>query len=769
MAMDGRHRSQPPSAGAPQAFGGIPGQRAQVPPHPFVAWLRAPRPAALPGIWRPGHTPRPPQEPGRVPDRQLLGGAALSLLGVLVLWSLYRNGVIPFRYAPLQLLTPDGWWEEGRPHGAVVVRSLYDTVVFALVCWFAGRSGQWREVARRYVERRPQRTRAARTAGAAAVVALLTLSGFLPLLDLLFTLVPPGWLSGGGDRYAAALVSYSLYGLLLAAVAWPFARWGRWRRAWRGAADPVGPRAADAPPAEDPAAWPQLAAAGLGEAAERLAREAHGGAMTDVDQARIARAWEGVRARPARTRAFAEAVAADGAAACPHPSGARELPERRFRHDLPTGQVRIGAAPDGARTPYDYRGAGIALDPVVLATGLVVVGPAASGKTGRVVAPVVETLCLQALAGRAAVIAVGAAGTRLGPDGAYDVVIRLGDPHSPHDLDFYGGTNDPDEAAALLAEALLGEDAVDTGRVRQAATALAQLLGAYGAAHGRFPSVPRLRALLDHEPAAVAELRAALDDVRELDARERQAGRPDDIGPLLADRLAVLDRPAFAGFFDVGGRGRQFSMRALEHPMRVRVELPERAHAQASRLVARLLLAQFTAAMPVREDRSLFAALVLDDAAGTVTAGSIRSIQRLRTAHAGVVLALRSLDEVPEALRGALLAAVGCRMALSGISTWDGRLFAQTWGAEWVETRDVTHTPDTSGGVLRRSLRLLSRLVTGAAATRESVTVRTVERERWSASDLANSLPPGHGVLSLTAAGGERTPPVLVELGDGAV
>src|SRR5690606_1744766 len=130
------------------------------------------------------------------------------------------------------------------------------------------------------------------------------------------------------------------------------------------------------------------------------------------------------------------------------------------------------------------------------------------------------------------------------------------------------------------------------------------------------------------------------------------------------------------------------------------------------------------------------ACLVLDDATGTVTGESVRHIQRLRTRNAGVVLTLRSVADVPEALHGPLYAAVGCRMAFSGVTTWDGSRFAQIWGTEWVET------------------------TTGAVA------VRPGGRGRWSASELAHEVPPGHAVLSLTTVEGEHTPPLLVNLRD---
>ena len=162
------------------------------------------------------------------------------------------------------------------------------------------------------------------------------------------------------------------------------------------------------------------------------------------------------------------------------------------------------------------------------------------------------------------------------------------------------------------------------GDSRRAATALAQLLGPFRAAHGRFPAVPELRELLDGAPAGAGRaahgprgrpVTTAL--LRELDARERQSERSGDIGVLLADRIALLDRPAFAAFFDPTGSTRQVSLRALDHPLRVRIDLPERGHAEASRILARLVLAQFTECAVARADRSLFACLVLDDAPHT--------------------------------------------------------------------------------------------------------------------------------------------------------
>ncbi|WP_246213042.1 ATP-binding protein [Streptomyces abyssomicinicus] len=597
----------------------------------------------------------------------------------------------------------------------------------------------------------------------------------------LWAMVPDSWAEP--HSVGAVIAVYAYYAVVGGIILLAVARLGRWAELWRRFGPPAWTarepaaattvRSAD----EDPAHWPELRASGSPEAvaaADRLAADARTGLMRDIDHARLTRAWQSVRAGQLPPAAFAEAVLRDGAAACPHPSGARDLPVRTARHDLLTGQVRVGAAADDPRNPYAYRDAGVALAPDLLATSLVAVGPAGSGKTSALVRPLAESLTLHALAGRAAVVVVGTDGAGLGPADAYDVVIRIGDPGSPHDLDLYGGTTDPDEAAAVLAEALAGDVADPQAPAeggRRPATVLAQLLGPFHAVHGRFPSVPELRALLDGDPAPLAALRQALARdpahgslVRELDARERQAGRHGDAAPLLADRIALLDRPAFSGFFDTTGRTRPFSLRALDHPVRVRLDLPRHGHVEAARILARLVLAQFSASVAVRQDRSLFACLVLDEAAGVVTPEAVRAVQRLRSVNAGVVLTLRTLDDVPRALRGPLLGSVGCRVALAGLTPWDGQDFAEVWGKEWTEARDVTDRQIVAETPAGKALHALRRVITGHAPTARAVTVRQVERERWSASDLAHGVPPGHAVLSLTTAAGEHAPPLLTDL-----
>ncbi|GLJ92224.1 hypothetical protein GCM10017589_48330 [Streptomyces poonensis] len=754
--------------------------RPTTPPTSAVAdWLDERRPAARPGIWRFGY--RPPKEE-RSADRLApvtVVGMVIPLAVGLIIWSFWSRGAVPYQFIPLRMLTPDDWWwggsmdavEEAGLFGNEAL-FVYQHVGFVLIFFAMGRLGSWGRAFRYFFERRWPQPRRALTAalGALVVLALVFPDAFpgafwdpVPVLDTIFKLVVV--LSGGYHLFTSVLFVYSLYAVIVLLILWPFARVGGWlpyakeRLASRGR-----PETPEHAPERPRAQWPELREAGQYEAAELLTGEVAAGRMNDVDCVRVRRAW--TTGQPD----FRETVLRQGGAAWTHPSGARDLPRRTARHDLLVGQVRIGRWVAAERTPLTHRGAGAALGPEVLATSLLAVGPSGAGKTRALVEPLTEALALQALTGGCAVVVVSSpGGAPPAPDSAFDVIVRIGDPSSVHDLDPYADCDDSDEAAAILAEALVGD--LDTVSGQGAATALAQLLGAYRAAHGRFPGLPELRELLEGDPGALGELRAAVagDEVmrRELEARVRQTGAPGDPGRALADRLALLNRPVFAKFFGSGGTHRAFSLRAVaHHPLRVRIDLPEHGHEEAGRLITRLVLAQFHAV--VREGRRAhFACLVLDDATGAVTTGSVRRIQRLRSQNAGVVLALRTIADVPEALHGPLYGAVGCRMAFSGITTWDGSRFAQAWGTEWVETTEVAKHTVFADQPMTRAIHALRKAVTGEAVTTDAVTTRQVERERWSASQLAHEVPPGHAVLSLTDVRGEHAPPLLVDLRDG--
>ncbi|MBO1418991.1 ATP-binding protein, partial [Streptomyces sp. FH025] len=580
-----------------------------------------------------------------------------------------------------------------------------------------------------------------------------------------------GWFAGTSpEQFNTVQILINLVTISCAAAV--FWRTGRWREVgrrfltragWRKNVAPVLARAIThegSAPAGHPVdteralvadPWLAQRSCGASAAAEKLDQVTVG----DVDYVRIQRAWESAQANAAFLPAFVDQVLARGGAAFSHPSEARDLATRRAWHDLLLQQVRLGTTQDVVKNPQTHRSTGFALDPTVLGTSLLAVGPAGTGKTARLARPVTETLCLQALAGTACVVVIGAADADLGPDSWYDVVIAPGDQGSIYGLDLYGATQDPDEAAARLADALLPDEL--TARAESVRTTLQQVVGPFNTAYQRYPGVRELRALLSGEPETMEPLVKALRESgqlaiyeRDLEYRQRQQGRADDPGVLLADRLALLDRPAFEGAFATDGTGRlPFAMRVLDHPLRVRVKLPDRSHPEAARILSRLVVGQFVVAAAARRDRSLFAGLVVDDASAALDANTVRGLQRMRGTNAGAVLLLRTLMDLPEALRTPLFGAVGCRMVFPGIAPWDGKFFSEAWGTHVVHETEVTHTPDTSGGVIRRAGRMGRKALSGTTAQTESVTTRDVERLRWSPSDLAHALPAGHAVVSL--------------------
>jgi hypothetical protein len=302
-------------------------------------WLRTPRPQAEPGVWRLGHRARPDEEPDLVPARQLFSGAFVAYLCGWLLWSLLWNGYLEgwwffvedWWLLPMLWVVPEVWRTDPRSYVEWYALSghLYNALVLGLLAFGFGRVGNWKEVWQRYG---------------------------VPLWPL-FVFLPGVWRETPRnikDAEAFTQTYYFVYYLLLAAaVVAVVGRVGTWpvvqrRRARAAGTEPV----AGPTPPKDPADWPELRAAGLGEVAGRLAEAARAGSLGDVDYARIRRAWQGVHARPERLAAFADTVRRHGPAACAHPSGLRDLPVRTATHDLATGQVKIGTVVDDGRNPY---------------------------------------------------------------------------------------------------------------------------------------------------------------------------------------------------------------------------------------------------------------------------------------------------------------------------------------------------------------------------------------------------------------------------------
>ncbi|MYX76533.1 ATP/GTP-binding protein, partial [Streptomyces sp. SID3915] len=166
-----------------------------------------------------------------MPDRSLLVGALISVLCALLLWSLWRNGYIPYRLVPLKLFTPGDWWYAGTFGGPRTIEgadalTVYEAVLFGLLVYGCLRLGNWAELFRRHVAGRGQPFLALASAAAAALAQLLVWKDAVPVVRPVLILVASVF---GGEIYQSQNVVNVIYALITLGVLWPFARLGRWR------------------------------------------------------------------------------------------------------------------------------------------------------------------------------------------------------------------------------------------------------------------------------------------------------------------------------------------------------------------------------------------------------------------------------------------------------------------------------------------------------------------------------------------------------------
>ncbi|WP_436787137.1 hypothetical protein [Yinghuangia sp. YIM S10712] len=733
------------------------------------SWVFAPRFREAPGIFAYGRDEAELRlaatdaRARRKPDAVLVRRALLWLVLALVA---FRWFVLAFVWVGTSDLLKPAW---------PVLASLFWLFYFG----FFGYLGRWHELVLPYIapalERLDRRAEAngrpgndqwqrAGVALAVGVVAWVMLQR--PFVWLLLEVFPD---SRHQLHELQSVIRIVYNGAFVAAAAY----WGRWvdvLRPYFVAARPASQQAEEGADPVDDDLWPELRDVGLAEAADRLDEEAALGRVGDVDYLRLRRVLEAGDGDREYLADVAHEVAELGAGACTHGSGARDVRPRRSVHDLMLGQVKVGRATDSGRNSAPLRAVDFALDPDVLGTSMVVVGPSAAGEAEALLGPVIESLSLSALAGAASVVVLDAKGGTFARSGAYDIEIVLGDPESPWGIDPYGAARGAEEAADRLATAALGGDDEDARLRDGARTALHHAISAHLAAYGQHPAMAALLDLLDGHPETIEALREALASVgrdAEFERALRTLARADEAARLLVQRLSVLERPGIAALFDAGRE--RFAMRHIDRPVRVRVALNEALHPDAARIVGRLLVGQFVQAAAARDpqaaERGVFACLVADNAGAYVDEYAAQGLAWTRGRNAGLLLAVRSMDDFAPRLRAAVFGAVGGKAVIPGAGPRDAEAFAEHWGKTLVEERSVTRgAPE--GGLVRKARFAVMGALFGekAAGGSESVTVRSVERFRWSPSEIAGELHARHVLCSLTNREGERTGPVLVEL-----
>lgn len=241
----------PPPSAPPVTPPAVPKRPATAPgqqPRPAGArsdtaeWLNAARPRTEPGVWRYAHVPRPAERP---PRPSLVGPLATMVLWLL-LWLLLTERAVPYVSKPIEIITGPEWWSFGglkEDAPALVVNSTtlyYQVLVLGLGFW-AARIGGWAHVFRYFAGPRLARARLLLSVSGAVVTVWLVWTRRVPLADIILPAVPTSWMQGGGNQYAALLVSLIAYALIGTAIVWPFARIGQWQAALAPSWDAVNP------------------------------------------------------------------------------------------------------------------------------------------------------------------------------------------------------------------------------------------------------------------------------------------------------------------------------------------------------------------------------------------------------------------------------------------------------------------------------------------------------------------------------------------------
>ncbi|HEY8450960.1 MAG: TraM recognition domain-containing protein [Micromonosporaceae bacterium] len=199
-------------------------------------------------------------------------------------------------------------------------------------------------------------------------------------------------------------------------------------------------------------------------------------------------------------------------------------------------------------------------------------------------------------------------------------------------------------------------------------------------------------------------------------------------------------------------------MRDINRPLRVRVVLPEAEYPDASVILARLVVSHFVQTVSSADsNRSIYKCLVVDEAGRYVDDYVARGVQRVRSHNAGLVLLTQSLADFRADVRETVFGSTGCKAIFAGVNPDDARTFSAWFGDHY--RFDVT---------LGRSQHV-SRYDDGTRTGEthgetRSVSVRQVERPRWSASDIITGIPAGHALISLARSSGRRGGPFLVDL-----
>lgn len=428
-----------------------------------------------------------------------------------------------------------------------------------------------------------------------------------------------------------------------------------------------------------------------------------------------------------------------------------------------------------------------------LRTNMIVVAPPGGGKTRSVLKPALHFFKRTG----AAVICIDAKAKADGRDldpKEFHLNFDLNDPQNSMRLNVWSGRT-PDEMGERLAEALMPEPGEDKRYFSDnAKDALIALATAHHVVYGEMPSLKAVLAYLrdsrKREDLAEELRNGGLpDESEEIDGLLRinklADMKSDPLGSL-DTALAPLARGEVAQLLTTARDGYSIEQ-LLQQPVRVRFALPEGGRPRLTRIIGRLVLAQFTYAVISPDcNKRILKAAVVDEAESFVTPAIAKGMSMARENRGCYILTMQDLSQIEDpTLREDVLSVAGNKMVMAGVGDYDAKKFSALFGTR--ERPYTTHSRSTSQGKHSSQSRGSGHggygslgsgdLLYGAGGARQQSTrgrssshqqsegnsIQLRERAEFLTSEI-RGLPPFHALIERRDNRGEVTPVTVVHL-----
>jgi hypothetical protein len=440
----------------------------------------------------------------------------------------------------------------------------------------------------------------------------------------------------------------------------------------------------------------------------------------------------------------------------------------------------------------------------MLRTGLLIVAPPGSGKTGSVFRPLIE---YTRRTGSAAIF-----WDSKGQDfdaSLFDYNFDLEQPENSIKINIYSGET-PAQAGERLGEALIPNIGGDKQYFSDVAKdAMSALVAGHFEIFDCYPALSELYMYLSqpdslenlHEGLAnpkrknVKETFEGLANCRAGLARVRQLldGKSGDALGTLVNALAPLTTGKITKVLAANPTPGAYTIEELiRRPGLIRLSLPVAESPRIAPIIGRLILAQFNfAVLSPKCNRDIFKLAAVDEAHNFITATIAKGMAQSRSNKAGFALALQTLSQIGEkTLLDTIFANAANKIIMRGVSDEDADKFSRAFGeielpyVSRSENISITLSTNTgsskSGGsefevfsagggkTERRTSVTQSEGKSKGKNSGESASSQTKLRRQFLPSEIIN-LSTRYAVITTSDAEGRRWQPVIINMDKGLV